>query len=112
MSAECIFCKILNKELPATVVEESDDIIVIEDIAPKAPLHYLVIPKKHIYNVSKLEEEDAHLMGKMMLMAKKIAQKLPDPKAFGLIINNGAEAGQSVFHLHAHLVSGKKMTDL
>lgn len=108
----CIFCKIINKEVPATLIDENDDCIVIEDIAPKAPVHYLIIPKKHIVNVLDLDEVDAHLMSSMALMAKKLAQTLPEPKAFGLIINNGEQAGQSVLHMHQHFLSGAKLADL
>lgn len=108
----CIFCKIINKEIPTELIAESDDCIVIEDIAPKAPIHYLIIPKKHIVNLHDLQKSDLPLMGSIMFTAKKIAQKLPDPKAFGLIMNNGAQAGQSVMHMHFHFLSGAKLTDL
>ncbi len=112
MATDCIFCKIIAKELPAKILDEDQDCIVIEDIAPKAPVHYLIIPKKHIKNLHDIASEDTQLMGKLMLMANKLGNKLPDPKAFGLIINNGEDAGQSVFHLHCHFLSGKQMTDL
>lgn len=112
MAANCVFCKIVTQELPAQVVDEDRDCIVIEDIAPKAPVHYLIIPKKHIESLHAAQPEDVQLLGNLMLMAKKIGQQLPDPKAFGLIINNGEEAGQSVLHLHCHFLSGKRMTDL
>jgi histidine triad (HIT) family protein len=112
MATDCVFCKVIAKELPAHIIAEDDDCIVFEDIAPKAPVHYLIVPKKHITNLHDIGVEDIPLMGKLMLMAKKIASKLPEPKAFGLIINNGEDAGQSVFHLHGHFLSGKKMTDL
>ncbi|MEX0848889.1 MAG: HIT domain-containing protein [Candidatus Dependentiae bacterium] len=108
----CVFCKVINKEIPAKLIDENDDCIVIEDIAPKAPIHYLIIPKKHIVNLHDLQKSDLPLMGSMMFMAKQIAQKLPEPKAFGLIMNNGAQAGQSVMHMHSHFLSGAKLTDL
>ncbi len=108
----CIFCKIINKEVPTTLIEENDDCIVIEDIAPKAPIHYLIIPKKHIVNVHDLDASTAPIMSSMALLAKKIAQKLPDSKAFGLIINNGEQAGQTVLHMHQHFLSGAKLTDV
>ena len=112
MSAQdCIFCKIIHKEIPAKIVAENDDIVVIQDIHPKAPVHYLIIPKKHIVNVSELQEQDSHYVAKMMLMAQELSKTLSGDQSFRLIMNNGASSGQSVFHMHCHFLSGKKMTD-
>ena len=108
----CIFCKIIRKEIPATIIDENDHCIVIKDIAPKAPIHYLIIPKKHVENIFDLKKEDAYLLGDMALTAQRVAHKLADPKAFGLIMNNGAQAGQSVMHMHFHFLSGAKLIDL
>lgn len=107
----CIFCKIIAKEIPAKAIAETDDIIVIQDIAPKAPVHYLIIPKKHIADVISLTEGDLSIPGKMVMMAKELAKKLPGSQSFRLITNNGADSGQSVFHLHFHFLSGRKMAD-
>lgn len=109
--SNCIFCKIINKEIPAAIIAENDDVIVIQDRAPKAPVHNLIIPKKHIENIKSLDENDAHIAAKMLLMAKELSARLSGSGAFRLIINNGADAGQSVFHLHYHFLSGKKMLD-
>jgi len=107
----CIFCKIINKQIQVTIVTENDDLIVIKDIAPKAPVHYLIIPKTHIKDVQSLDVAHAEIAGKMMLMAKELSSHLSGSQAFRLIINNGPDAGQSVFHLHYHFLSGKKMLD-
>ena len=109
---DCVFCKIIAREIPADIVAEDEDVIVINDRAPKAPVHQLIIPKKHIHDLRRLEHADAALIGKVALMAKKLAEKLSGSGSFRLVINNGADAGQSVFHLHFHFLSGKQMLDL
>lgn len=111
MSSDCIFCKIIAGEIPAKIIDQTDDIIVIQDIAPKAPTHYLIIPKKHIENIQALPEADGHQVLSMMLMAKKLSKNLSGDKSFRLIMNNGAGVGQTVFHLHCHFLAGKTMTD-
>lgn len=107
----CIFCKIILKQIPATIIAENDKVLVIKDIAPKAPVHYLIMPKEHIKDVQSLDGQDLAVAGEMMLMAKELSSKLSGSQAFRLIINNGSDAGQSVFHLHYHFLSGKKMLD-
>jgi len=109
--SNCIFCKIIARKLPAEIVAETDDVIVIKDIYPKAPVHYLIIPKKHITDLCSLEETDVPVIGKVLLMVKKVAEGLSGSKSFRLISNNGSDVGQSVFHLHFHFLSGKKMLD-
>jgi len=108
---DCIFCKIISKEIPTKIIAQNEDVLVMQDISPKAPVHYLILPKKHIVNVKQLEEQDSHYVSKMILMARKISEKLSGDGSFRLIMNNGAGAGQSVFHMHCHFLSGKKMTD-
>ena len=114
MAAEqdCIFCKIIAGTIPSTIVMQEDDILVVKDIAPKAPVHYLIIPKKHVKDLVSLQEADFPLMGRVAAMAQQIAAGLSGSRSFRLVTNNGADAGQSVFHLHFHFLSGKSWHDL
>jgi histidine triad (HIT) family protein len=105
----CIFCKIIAKKIPATVIKETDDIIVIKDIAPKTPIHYLIIPKKHIVDLQSLEDADKPLACNMIFMAHELSKDLSGSKAFRLVSNNGHEAGQRVFHIHLHFLSGREL---
>ncbi len=107
-----IFEKIIDKELPSKIIYEDEKCIVIEDIAPKAPIHVLVIPKKPIKMLSSAEEDDLNLLGHLMLVVKKIAKQLNVQDAFNIVINNGEKAGQTVFHLHIHLLAGKNFSHL
>lgn len=108
---DCIFCKIIEGKVPTAMIDQSDDVIVIKDIAPKAPIHYLIIPTKHIKNVAELEDQDAHVMAKIAMMAKKLSKQLPGSQSFRLIMNNGADAGQKVWHMHCHFISGHHLSD-
>ena len=107
--SSCIFCRIIAKELPATVIHETEEILVIKDINPKASIHYLIIPKMHIASISELHPNNEELAGKLLLTAKQLGSTLQGPQAFRLIINNGSEAGQIVFHLHIHFLAGKQL---
>ena len=102
-----LFEKIINREIPADIIYEDDKCIVINDIAPQAPTHLLIIPKKAIKMISKSDDGDALVLGHLMLTAKKMALQLGMDDTFRLVVNNGAKAGQSVFHLHVHLLSGR-----
>jgi diadenosine tetraphosphate (Ap4A) HIT family hydrolase len=104
----CIFCRIINGEIPSRKVFEDERLLVIEDITPQAPLHLLLIPKKHIVNCLDLAEEDEGLIGYLTRKAGEIArQKGVAESGFRLVQNNGSEAGQSVFHIHFHLLAGR-----
>jgi histidine triad (HIT) family protein len=107
----CVFCKILAGQLPAKVISETNDIIVIDNIAPKAAIHYLIIPKKHVHDITALTQDDVTLAGDMLLMAKQLASNLSGSQAFRLIVNNGSDVGQSVFHLHFHFLAGQRFFD-
>ena len=104
-----LFEKIINKEIPADILYEDDISIVIKDISPQAPTHLLIIPKKVIPKLSDATAEDQKVLGHLMLIAGKIADELGLDETFRLVVNNGAKAGQSVFHLHLHLLSGRPL---
>lgn len=107
----CIFCKIIDGEIPAKKVFEDEDVLVFHDINPVAPVHVLIIPKKHLAKIADITINDAELMGKLMLTARKVAEQLGVAESgFRLVINNGESANQTVFHLHIHLIGGRAMT--
>lgn len=106
----CLFCQIIKKQIPAQKVFESDMAIVIKDIQPKAPIHLLIIPKKHLSSISALREKDEALVGKLVLIAQKLAKKLKvEKEGYRLIFNVGKNAGQTISHLHLHFLAGKKL---
>lgn len=108
--SDCIFCKIINKEIPSKIVYEDDDILAFEDINPLAKVHILLIPKKHIETAADLQEEDATLIGKIYLTAKKIAEEKGMSEDGYRIVNNcKAFGGQEVYHIHFHLLGGEKL---
>lgn len=103
---DCIFCKIILGLIPCKKIHETDDVIVIQDIAPKAPIHYLIIPKQHIPNIQSCTDQDQKLLGALLLTAKQLSMSLPGNPEFKLVSNNGASVGQSVFHIHIHFLAG------
>lgn len=106
----CIFCKIVGRQIPSTIVYEDDKVLAFNDINPVAPVHVVIVPKVHIANVNDLTPENAAIVGDIHLAAKKIADRLGiADKGYRLINNCGADAGQSVFHLHYHLIGGLKL---
>ena len=105
-----LFEKIINKEISADILYEDDLAIIINDINPQAPTHLLIIPKKVIPKLSDATTEDKEVLGHLMLLAGKIAEDLGLDETFRLVVNNGAKAGQSVFHLHLHLLYGRNLT--
>ncbi len=107
---ETIFSKIIRKEIPATIVYESDKVLAFRDIYPKAPVHILVIPKKVISGVSSARPEDKELLGELLLVAAELATKEGiDKSGYRLVVNDGKDAGQAVDHLHVHILGGREM---
>mgnify|MGYP001148331874 CR=1 FL=1 len=107
---DCIFCKIANKEIPVDVVAERDNLIAFKDRNPIAPVHILIIPKKHIATINDLESGDAQLMGEMIVAAKEIANDLAiSEKGYKLLFRVGEWGGQEVMHIHLHLIGGAKL---
>jgi histidine triad (HIT) family protein len=110
MSKSCIFCRIASKEIQAAVVHEDGEILAFRDLSPQAPTHVLVIPKRHVETLDDLSETDAGLLGAMMLAAKKVAASEGLSAGYRVVANCGREAGQSVFHVHLHVLGGRPMS--
>lgn len=106
--SDCLFCKIAAGEIPSKQVHADDEVVAFEDIQPQAPTHILVIPRKHVATVRDLEAGDAELAGKLVLAAQAIAARLGQSD-YRLVMNCGAGAGQSVFHIHLHLLAGRPL---
>lgn len=107
---DTIFQKIIDKELPADIIYEDELALVFKDINPVAPTHLLIIPKKQIEKVSDAEDQDKELLGHLLLVAGKVARDLGIDEAFRLVVNNGAGAQQTVFHLHIHLIAEREFS--
>jgi len=107
---ECIFCKIINKEIPSQIVYEDEEIFAFRDINPVAPVHILIIPKKHIASLVELTEEDSVLISKIYMIINKLAESENIKETgYRVVVNCGEDAGQEVKHLHFHLLGGKKL---
>jgi histidine triad (HIT) family protein len=108
--SDCIFCKIAEKKIPAKVVYEDDAVLAFEDLSPQAPVHILIIPKKHIATLLDAGDEDLNLFGRIVKAANNIARdKGIAERGFRLLANCNSESGQSVFHIHFHLLGGRAM---
>ena len=106
----CIFCKIASHEVPASIVFEDDDLIVFHDISPQAPVHILVIPRKHITSLAHTSPQDEALLGRLLTAANRAATDAGLAESgFRVVINTGAGAGQSVFHVHVHVLGGRRL---
>ena len=108
---DCLFCKIVNKEIDSDIFFENEELIVIKDISPAAPVHLLVIPKKHITSIMDIEDLDDSTIANIMVTIKKIASELGlDKKGFRVVNNMGPDGGQTVYHIHFHLMGQRKFT--
>lgn len=108
--SDCLFCKITEKTIPAMIVHEDDQTLAFDDIHPQAPVHTLVIPKRHVASVQDLGEADRPLLAQLLLVCTKVAKDkgLADP-GFRLVANTGRDGGQTVFHLHFHVMGGRRL---
>ncbi len=107
--SDCLFCRIVSGELGAAVVAEDEWALAFRDIRPQAPTHILVIPKKHLGSLGEAAEEDAVLLGRLLLLAKVVARGEGLASGYRVVLNNGGAAGQSVFHIHAHVLGGRHL---
>jgi histidine triad (HIT) family protein len=108
MSADCLFCKIAAKQIPAKIVHEDEDVFVFADINPQAPTHLLICPKEHFASLDEAVEKHASVLGKMALVAAKLARERNLTFGYRTVMNTGAGAGQTIFHLHMHLLGGRE----
>jgi histidine triad (HIT) family protein len=109
MSADCLFCKIGAKKIPAKLVFEDEEIFAFEDIGPQAPTHLLICPHKHVRSLAETPEADAAMLGRLQIVAAKLARERRLDEGYRTVINTGQHAGQSVMHLHLHLLGGRAM---
>ena len=107
---DCLFCRIIRGEIPSKKVYEDHETFVFEDINPQAPTHVLIIPKRHVVDLKEAQEADAEIIGKLHLVAAKIARERKIENGYRTVFNVGPGAGQSVFHLHLHLLGGRPLT--
>lgn len=107
---DCIFCKIVRKEIPARIVYEDDEILAFDDIRPQAPVHTLIIPRKHLASLKETGPEEASLLGRILNRASEIARlKGIDRSGYRVVVNTGPDSGQEVFHIHFHLLGGRRL---
>jgi histidine triad (HIT) family protein len=109
VSGSCIFCRIAAKDVGSSVVYENDDVVAFRDLSPQAPTHVLVIPRRHVTSLNEMVDADAALLGAMMLAAKEVATAAGLAAGYRVVINCGAAAGQSVAHVHLHVLGGRPM---
>ncbi len=107
---DCIFCQVADKAVPSELLYDDNDVVAFKDINPQAPSHILIIPKKHIDRLTNVDDEDLIILGKMANVAKKIAKDNEfDKDGFRLLVNEGKNGGQTIYHLHFHLLAGRRL---
>jgi histidine triad (HIT) family protein len=107
--SDCLFCRIVQGEAAARIVYQDDDLTAFHDLHPQAPTHILIVPNRHVVGVAQVEPEDEPILGKLLTVARRLAEEAGITDGYRLVINNGSLAGQSVFHLHVHLLGGRRM---
>jgi len=107
--SECLFCKLASGEIPSKRVYEDDDILAFHDISPQAPVHVLIIPRRHLSSLDDAGDGDAELLGRLLLVARRLAGELGVAGGYRVVNNCGESAGQSVFHVHFHLLGGRPL---
>ena len=105
--SDCIFCRIVERKLPAKIVFEDETAVAFEDVNPQAPVHLLVVPRRHVATLGETEPKDEGLLGHLVAVAARLAEERGLDSGYRTVMNNGAGAGQSVFHLHVHLLGGR-----
>jgi histidine triad (HIT) family protein len=107
---DCVFCQIIGKKMTSDIIHEDDELIAFHDINPQSPTHILILPKKHIPSLSQITDEDSHLLGKMLKLARQIAiEENLVQKGFRITLNEGKDGGQTIYHIHMHLLAGRHL---
>ncbi len=109
--SDCIFCRIAAREIPASIVHEDDEVVAFRDVHPQAPVHLLIVPRRHVASLAEAADADGGLLGRILLVARDLAVREGiDASGWRLVTNRGPGAGQTVLHLHFHLLGGRGMT--
>ena len=106
---DCVFCRIVRGDAPAPIIYQDEDVTAFHDLHPRAPVHILIVPNRHIAGVAEVGPEDGTLLGKLFVVARRLAEQEHIVNGYRLVVNNGPGAGQSVFHLHVHLLGGRPL---
>ena len=107
--SDCVFCRIVRGEAPARIGHQDDEVTAFHDLHPQAPVHVLIVPNRHVAGIAQAKPEDEAILGRLLTVARRLADDLGIVEGYRLVINNGSLAGQSVFHLHVHLLGGRRL---